>query len=49
VGLTAAVSGALARDGISCNIIAGLRHDHLLVPINQSDAALIALRRLMQN
>lgn len=46
VGLTAAVSTALARDGISCNVIAGLRHDHLLVPVDLADAALRSLRQL---
>lgn len=45
VGLTAAVSGALASAGISCNVIAGHHHDHLLVP---SDRALEALRLLDQ-
>jgi hypothetical protein len=43
VGLTAAVSSRLAEDGISCNVIAGLRHDHLLVPVDRARDALQAL------
>jgi len=46
VGLTAAVSDALGRHGISCNMIAGLHHDHLIVPIDRADDALTILRRL---
>jgi hypothetical protein len=46
VGLTAAVSTALAAEGISCNVIAGLRHDHLLVPASDAERALEMLRRL---
>ncbi|MBB1059923.1 ACT domain-containing protein [Marilutibacter spongiae] len=46
VGLTAAVSTALAREGIACNVIAGLRHDHLLVPSSRREDALDALARL---
>jgi hypothetical protein len=46
VGLTAAVSTALARAGLSCNVIAGYHHDHLLVPADRASAALEALAAL---
>jgi len=46
VGLTAAFSAALAEHQISCNVIAGFWHDHLLVPVDQLDTALEALRAL---
>ena len=46
VGLTAAVSSALADDGISCSVIAGRFHAHLLVPIDRRDDTLAVLRRL---
>jgi hypothetical protein len=46
LGLTAAFSSALARAGISCNVIAGVNHDHLFVPIEQANPALEALRAL---
>ena len=46
VGLTAAVSTALAHDGISCNVIAGAFHDHLLVPVDRADDAMSVLEAL---
>ena len=46
VGLTAAVSSALAARGISCNIVAGLAHDHLFVPEDRGAEALELLRTL---
>ncbi|MHA7862058.1 ACT domain-containing protein [Tessaracoccus sp. Y36] len=46
VGLTAAVSTALAGAGISCNMLAGLHHDHLLLPIDSVPSALEVLERL---
>lgn len=46
IGLTAAVSGALTGRGISCNVVAGYFHDHLLVPLDRVDDALSALREL---
>jgi hypothetical protein len=44
VGLTAAVSGALAGAGIACNIVAGYHHDHLFVPWDRREEALAVLR-----
>ena len=46
VGLTAAVSGALAAAGISCNVIAGFHHDHLFVPAERAAEALQVLDSL---
>ncbi|MEI6360998.1 MAG: ACT domain-containing protein [Actinomycetes bacterium] len=46
VGLTAAASRALADAGISCNLLAGYFHDHLLVPFDQADDAVAALAAL---
>ncbi|SNS70753.1 hypothetical protein SAMN04488107_3506 [Geodermatophilus saharensis] len=43
VGLTAAVSTALADAGISCNVLAGYHHDHLFVPADEADRALTVL------
>lgn len=43
VGLTAAVSARLTALDISCNVIAGYRHDHLLVPVGRADDAAAAL------
>ena len=46
VGLTAAVSQALTRDGIACNVVAGFHHDHLFVPVDQAHRAIAALQAL---
>lgn len=48
VGLTAAVARALADDGIACNVVAGTFHDHLFVPADRADDALLALQRLQR-
>lgn len=44
VGLTAAFSKILGDAGISCNVLAGYQHDHILVPIERADDAIAALR-----
>ena len=46
VGLTATVSSALARQGISANLIAGAHHDHLLVSAPKALRALDILKNL---
>lgn len=46
VGLTSTVSRALANKGVSCNVLAGFYHDHLLVPAKELSRALAALRSL---
>jgi uncharacterized protein len=46
VGLTALFSRVLADAGISCNVIAGLAHDHLFVAWEQGPQALTLLRPL---
>jgi hypothetical protein len=49
VGLTAAVSGALAEAGIACNVVAGFHHDHLFVPWERREEALAILQRLARS
>ena len=47
VGLTAAISQALAEANISCNVVAAYYHDHLFIPIADADRAMevqLALR-----
>ncbi len=43
VGLTAAFSAALSREGISANVVAGYFHDHLFVPEDRRDDAMRVL------
>lgn len=49
VGLTAAVSSALAQAGIGCNVIAGVHHDHLFVPFAQASQAMGVLEALQRS
>ncbi|NKX44260.1 ACT domain-containing protein [Roseicyclus persicicus] len=46
VGLTAAVSGALAAAGIPCNMVAAFHHDHVFVPEAMAERALEVLHAL---
>ena len=46
VGLTAAFSAALGAEGIPCNVVAGFHHDHLLVPVDRAEDAIVCLRGL---
>ena len=46
VGLTAAVSGKLAANGISANVMAAYHHDHVFVPENKAKLALQLLAEL---
>ncbi len=46
VGLTAAFSGALARNGISCNVVAALYHDHIFIAHTDAAKAMDTLRQL---
>jgi hypothetical protein len=46
VGLTAAVSTALASANVSANMIAGYFHDHLFVPVADANLAVQTLQAL---
>ena len=46
VGLTSAFSTALAEAGISCNVVAGVHHDHLFVPFDRAQQAMDTLMAL---
>lgn len=46
VGLTAAVAGRLAANGISANVIAAYYHDHVYVPQEKAEQALELLEAL---
>lgn len=49
VGFLAVVSACLARAGIPCNAIAGYYHDHILVPVDRADEALIVLNEVRRS
>lgn len=46
VGLTAAFSAALSKEGISCNVIAAFYHDHIFIAQKDSGKAMQVLQNL---
>ena len=46
VGLTAAISECLAKQGISANVVAAYHHDHIFVPTHRAEDAMNALHHL---
>jgi hypothetical protein len=48
VGLTAAFSTRLAREGIGANVVAAFHHDHIFVPAADAEKAIAALKALQR-
>lgn len=49
VGLTAVISKKLAENNISANIVAAYHHDHLLVPVSDTEQAMRVLTSINQD
>ncbi len=45
VGLTATFSTALSEANISCNVVAAFYHDHIFVPKNDIEKAMLVLNK----
>jgi len=48
VGLTASVSKALTEANVSCNVVAAYYHDHIFVPVQDAQRAMITLEKLSE-
>jgi uncharacterized protein len=48
VGLTAAFATALAKEGVSCNVVAAFYHDHIFVNKNDTAKAMNILTQLSE-
>ncbi|MEO5978694.1 MAG: ACT domain-containing protein [Chryseolinea sp.] len=46
VGLTAAFASALSKNGISCNVVAAFYHDHIFIPLRDTEKAMSVLKEL---
>lgn len=44
VGFLAAITAHLAAAGISVNVVSAFHHDHLFVPVDNADEAMVILR-----
>jgi len=49
VGLTAAISSALAKENISCNVVAAYYHDHIFVDHGDAENAISILNLISSN
>lgn len=48
IGFLAAIATELANNGISSNCVSAYYHDHLFVPVNDGERALLILRKLQR-